>query len=107
MEALASVTVTAEKSEHLAIIARALVAEKLAACVNIVPAIRSVYAWEGELHEDAEALAAIHTRESLVSAVIARVTELHPYDVPQVLALPVTDAQPQYAAWLLDSTEAG
>ncbi|MGL4340322.1 MAG: divalent-cation tolerance protein CutA [Rhodoglobus sp.] len=99
-------TVTAKKPDDLAAIARALLGERLAACVNIVPGIRSIYAWQGEILDEAEAFAMIHTRASLIPEVVRRVNELHPYDVPQVLAFLSVDAQPDYAAWVIASTSA-
>ena len=81
-----------------------LVEERLAACGHRLAAIRSVYRWEGAVHDDAEARVALHTRRSLVPALVARTRELHPYDVPCVLALPVTGGDPDYLAWVLAET---
>ncbi|MGL4339210.1 MAG: divalent-cation tolerance protein CutA [Rhodoglobus sp.] len=106
MEALASITVTAKKPDDLAVIAHALLGERLAACVNIVPGIRSIYAWQGEVVDEGESFALIHTRASLIPEVMRRVSELHPYDVPQVLAFLGAGAQPDYAAWVIASTSA-
>ena len=68
-------------------IARALVEERLAACGHQIAAIRSIYRWEGAVHDEPEARVALHTRRSLVPAITARADELHPYDVPCVIAL--------------------
>jgi periplasmic divalent cation tolerance protein len=98
------VVVTGPDAGWLAGYTRTLVEERLAACGHQLAAIRSVYRWEGEVHDDAEARVALHTRRSLVPALTARTRELHPYDVPCVLALPVTGGDPDYLAWVLAET---
>lgn len=103
-ESLVTVTITAESADWLAEFTRSLVADRLAACGNIVPAVRSIYAWNNEVQDDSEALALIHTRASLVGAIIERADADHPYDTPQVLAVPLTGAHPGYAAWVLEQT---
>ncbi|WP_067900737.1 divalent-cation tolerance protein CutA [Nocardia vaccinii] len=103
-EELVDVTITADDADWLAEFTRALVADRLAACGNIIPAIRSIFSWEGQVRDDTEALVVLHTRSSLVPAIIARADRDHPYDTPQVLAVPVTDAHPGYRQWVLDST---
>jgi periplasmic divalent cation tolerance protein len=99
------VLVTAPNEEAAERIARALVDERLAACVNLVGPIRSIYRWEGAVHEDAERLLVAKTRRSLLGHVAARVRELHDYDVPEVLALPVAGGSEAYLAWLLAATD--
>jgi periplasmic divalent cation tolerance protein len=81
-------------------LARALVEARLAACVNIVPGIRSVYRWKGEIESAQECLLAIKSSRGQFDALRARIEELHPYDVPEVLALPVVDGSPNYLDWL-------
>jgi periplasmic divalent cation tolerance protein len=105
MERIADVSITAGSADWLAEFTRSLVNDRLAACGNIVPSIRSIYRWEGAIEEDNEALVVLHTRESLVPAIIERADREHPYDTPQVLAVPVIDANPGYRAWVLASTE--
>lgn len=83
-------------------IARALVEERLAACVNVVPAVRSIYRWEGKVCDEAETLAVIKTTAERYPALAARITELHPYQVPEVIALPLADGHPPYLAWLAE-----
>ena len=100
MDGLVSITVTAANAEELAAIAHTLVGERLVACANICPGIRSVYRWDGMLHDEDEALAILHTRADIVTEVFARVRELHPYQTPQLVALPVVDADAAYAAWV-------
>jgi periplasmic divalent cation tolerance protein len=84
-------------------IARALVEEKLAACCNILPAIRSVYRWQGATQEDEEQLLIIKSKTARFSQIEARVRELHAYDVPEVIMLPVTGGSAPYLAWIEQS----
>ena len=81
-------------------LARALVDERLAACVNIVPSVRSVYRWEGRLEEDTEVLLVAKTNIERVPELSERVRELHPYDLPETLALPVSGGSPAYLGWV-------
>jgi periplasmic divalent cation tolerance protein len=107
MEQIADVSITAESADWLADFTRSIVNDRLAACGNIIPSVRSIYRWEGAVEDDNEALVILHTRQSLVPAIIERANRDHPYDTPQVLAVPVTDANPAYRAWVLESTLAG
>ena len=94
------VFVTSPSVEAGQTMARALVAERLAACVNVVPGVRSVFFWEGRVQEEVEALLVIKTRREGYAAVERRVLELHPYSVPEVLALPVDTGSAAYLAWV-------
>ncbi len=98
------VVVTAEDADWLAGFTRTLVEERLAACGHVIPAVRSVYRWEGAVHDEAEARVGLHTRRSLVRAIVVRTAELHPYDVPCVIALPLVDGNPAYLEWLAAET---
>ena len=98
------VVVTAADADWLAGFTRILVEERLAACGHLLGAIRSVYRWEGAVHDEPEARVALHTRRSLVPAVVARTEELHPYDVPCVIALPLVAGSPAYLAWVVQET---
>lgn len=81
-------------------VARALVEERLAACVNLVPGVRSIYSWKGAVSEDAEILGVAKTTAARFEALRARVAALHPYEVPEVIALPIEAGHAPYLAWL-------
>ncbi len=98
------VVVTAEDADRLAGFTRTLVEERLAACGHVIPAIRSIYRWEGAVHDDAEARVGLHTRRSLVPAIVARTAQLHPYDLPCVIALPLVGGNPSYLEWVAAET---
>ena len=97
--------VTASSADLLAGIARTLVDESLAACVMIVPTVRSIYRWQGAVEDESEALGLIKTTSDRYTALEARIAELHPYDVPELLALPVVAGLPEYLEWLRSSTD--
>ena len=103
-EALAAplqvVFVTAPDAEVGGRLARALVEERLAACVNLVPGVRSTYRWAGVVQEDDEVLLVIKTREDRVAALTRRVHELHPYELPELIAVGVLGGSERYLAWL-------
>jgi periplasmic divalent cation tolerance protein len=85
-------------------LARALVQERLAACVNVIPGVTSIYRWEGRICRDAEALLVIKTRRLRLAALVRRVKALHPYSVPEVIALPLVGGSASYLSWVRDST---
>lgn len=86
-----------------AALARTLVDERLAACVNVLPAMQSIYRWEGAVEEAAERQLVIKTTAARVEALQARLHALHPYDVPEFLVLPVTGGSEGYLRWLSSS----
>ena len=101
------VLVTAPSADSAASLARTLVEEGLCACGNVVPAIRSIYRWEGKVQDDAEALLVIKTERRLVPAVKERLPVLHPYQVPELLVLPVEDGLAPYLEWIAKSVRPG
>ncbi len=83
-------------------IARTLVTERLAACVNILPVAKSVYMWKGRVESAAEQLLVIKSMARAYRAIQKRLLELHPYELPEVITVPVTGGLPDYLAWLRD-----
>lgn len=88
-------------------IARALVEERLAACVNLLPGITSVYRWQGSVETGGEVLLLAKTVPARLQALTARVAELHPYEVPEVIALEVSGGLPAYLQWIAGETAGG
>ena len=97
------ILVTAGSETEAETIARTLVEEQLAACVNIVSPIRSIYRWEEKLAEDREWLLIIKTRAELFAAIEARVKALHSYQTPEVITLPIVQGSEDYLQWLSES----
>jgi periplasmic divalent cation tolerance protein len=91
---------TAPSAEEAERIATALVDRRLAACVNLVPGVVSIYRWQGARQRESEVLLLIKTRSEKLPALKEALTELHPYDVPEAVALPVADGLAPYLAWL-------
>lgn len=98
------VFVTAPMGAGEAELAKTLVRERLAACVNLVPAVRSFYEWEGKMQDDHEVLLVAKTTRARYAALEARVRELHPYDVPEIIALPILEGQADYLAFVTAGT---
>lgn len=92
--------VTAPDEATAAALARALVTERLAACVNRLPGVRSTYRWQGELHDEAEVLLIAKTTAAGYPALERRIRELHPYEVPEIVALSIEHGSAPYLAWL-------
>lgn len=97
------VLTTAGSETEASNIARALVERKLAACVNLIPGVRSIYAWQGEICDDPEILLISKTTRGRFDALAAAIRELHSYDVPEIIALPTSEVDDAYAAWLTDA----
>ncbi len=91
---------TAGSVDEARTIGRALVDEQLAACVNLIDGMRSIYRWNGELQEDAETVLIAKTREDLVDALTDRVRALHSYDCACVVALPMVAGNPDFLDWI-------
>ncbi|NPA97685.1 MAG: divalent-cation tolerance protein CutA [Crenarchaeota archaeon] len=94
------VLVTASSMEEAMRIARRVVEEKLAACVNIVNGVRSVYVWKGNVEEGSEVLLIMKTREDVLQRLIERVKELHSYEVPEVIAIEIANGLSAYLEWI-------
>lgn len=92
--------ITAGSREEALAIGRALVEERLAACANILDGMTSIYHWRGAIEEAREAVLIVKTRAALVGPLIERVRALHSYECPCVVALPITDGNPAYLAWI-------
>ncbi|HEX3698056.1 MAG TPA: divalent-cation tolerance protein CutA [Polyangia bacterium] len=101
-----TVHITAPDAAQAAEMARTLVSEGLCACVNIVPDVRSIYLYDGKICDEPEVLCIVKTRPTLFERLQRRVLELHPYEVPEVLAFAVDEGSPAYLDWLRQSTTA-
>ncbi|MDP4025555.1 divalent-cation tolerance protein CutA [Methylobacterium sp. NEAU 140] len=88
-------------------IGEALVRERLVACVNVLPGMQSVYAWKGAVERADEVVALLKSREGLKAALAAALKACHPYETPIILHLPVAEADPDTAAWILAETQPG
>jgi periplasmic divalent cation tolerance protein len=104
VDEITDVFITAEDPEWLADFTKRLIGDGLAACGNIFPSVRSIYTWEGKVEDGSEALVVLHTQKARVQDIIDRTNQEHPDDTPQVLAVPVTEANPGYRDWLVSST---
>ena len=102
-DATVVVLVTAPTAEKAAEIARTLVEEKLAACGSVIPAVRSIYRWEGTVHDDAEALLVLKAPRKRLQELSDRVVAMHPYAVPEVIALPIEGGNWRYIDWIVQS----
>ncbi len=98
------VLVTAPSADVAAAIARAVVEERLAACGNVLPGVRSIYRWQGKVQEDAEVLLLLKTRRSRFAELRDRILALHPYDVPEVIALSIEAGSDAYLDWIAQAT---
>ena len=87
-------------------VAETVVGERLAACVNIAPGLTSIYRWEGQIQRDAELLLLIKTRQEVYPLLEARIRELHPYQIPEIIALPIQTGSAAYLDWIAANTGA-
>lgn len=85
-------------------IARRLVEARLVACVNIIPEIRSIYLWKGEVHDETERLLIMKTRQELFDKLMTVIKGLHPYEVPEIVAFNIDHGLPEYLRWIDDCT---
>ena len=98
---------TLDVGTDVAALARTLVVERLAACVNLLPVMTSVYRWEGQVEEGQERQLVIKTAAHRVPALVERLHTLHPYDVPELLVIQVSEGSEEYLRWIRDSVSPG
>ena len=98
------ILVTAKDKEEAEKIARGLVENKLIACANIVPAVQSVFFWDGKVCAENEVLLIMKSKKVLMKKIIAAVKSLHSYSVPEIIALPILDGNADYLKWVSDVT---
>ena len=98
------VLTTCNSSETSSLIAEALISNKIAACVNIIKGVESVYQWQGKIEHDKEILLIIKTRESLFSQVEQTIQELHSYELPEIIAVPIKTGEKNYLNWIQSAT---
>jgi periplasmic divalent cation tolerance protein len=99
------ILITAASDDEAAKIARALVDERLAACANILPGVRSLFFWEGKTQDEREVLMVVKTRYSLLDSIVRRVKALHSYTVPEIIALPVLGGSQDYLNWVRETVK--
>lgn len=85
-------------------IADAILKDRLAACVNIIPTVRSKYWWNGEINTEDESLLVIKTRDDLILSLIDRIREVHPYQVPEIIAFEIKEGNADYLKWIEEET---
>jgi periplasmic divalent cation tolerance protein len=105
MSDIGVVFMTASSREEAELIARALVEKRLAACVQIVSDIRSLYWWEGRVCDEPEILCMAKTTAACFADLAAEVKRLHSYAIPEIVFVPVTDATPDYRSWISEVTQ--
>jgi periplasmic divalent cation tolerance protein len=98
------VFITASDEDEAAKIAKALVANRLAGCVNIIKDIRSIYSWQGKIEDEKEVLMIVKTQKTLFDTLMKKVKELHSYTVPEIIALPIIAGSEDYLKWLKEVT---
>jgi periplasmic divalent cation tolerance protein len=105
MQSLLQVLTTLASAEDASTVARTLVGEQLAACAQIVPGLTSIYMWEEMLRHDNEVLLILKTTAEVWPLLRDRLAELHPYDTPEIVAIPVSHASYDYLAWVKENTK--
>jgi periplasmic divalent cation tolerance protein len=106
MSELCEVVITAPDPDWLDAFARSLVEDGLAASAHNFTPVRSIYKWQGQVHERAEGRVSLHTSQGRVADIVARAKREHPYEVPGVSARPIIDGNPDYLAWIAKATSA-
>src|SRR6185295_11195297 len=99
------VVTTVGTEEQANLIAREIVARRQAACVNILPGVRSIYRWKGKICKDGELLLVVKTLEDEFESVAATIRELHSYELPEILSFSVSHGEPGFLAWIADSVD--
>lgn len=107
MQGFLIIFVTAASEQEGAEIGRTLVGEGLAACANIIPQVRSVFRWKGEIWDEAETLIIIKSREELFERIRSRIRELHSYEVPEIIAIGLDKGDADYLKWIEEVTSQG
>jgi len=97
--------ITASSYEEARKVADSLVTQKKAACVNIVPKVNSLFRWKGKIEDAEENLLVVKTRAKLFSEVVSTVKAVHSYEVPEIIALPIIEGNPDYLKWIDEETE--
>jgi periplasmic divalent cation tolerance protein len=104
MKKVSIVFSTIDSNDQALKISEVLVSQRLAACVNILPAVTSVYRWQNRIHKDSELLLIIKTKTDKLEALIDQLRQIHPYDVPEIIAFPVEKGLTPYLDWVLEQT---
>ncbi|MBU4320577.1 MAG: divalent-cation tolerance protein CutA [Nitrospinae bacterium] len=99
------VFITTSGEDEAANIARALVEGRLAACVNIVRNLRSIYSWQGKVEDESEVLMIVKTQKKLFHSLSQKVKEMHSYTVPEIIAVPIVEGSEDYLKWLKKVTD--
>ena len=99
------VLVTGGNARECARIARRLLAQRLIACANLVPQVRSLYTWKGKIADQKECLMLLKSSRELFPALQAEIEKLHSYSVPEIIALPIIEGSPNYLNWIAESIE--
>lgn len=102
---LSVVYVTINSPSGASELANSIISNELAACVNILPGITSIYKWEGKVITDTEHLLMIKTRNDLLQALTAHIKAHHPYSLPEIIAVPIEFSNPAYLEWIKESTK--
>lgn len=98
------IIITASSEDEAGRIARTLLEDKLVACVNIHPGIRSLYWWEGKIQDEGEAMMVIKTKRELFGKIVKKVKEIHSYAIPEIIALPIIEGSENYLKWIQEVT---
>ncbi len=105
MDKICVIFVTCSGAEEAQRIGRHLVESRLAACVNVIPQVQSIYRWEGAIQDDTESLLICKTRQDRVEAFMSEVRSIHSYDVPELVCLDAAAVEEHYASWLVQQTQ--